>query len=296
LIGTATTGGGSLVYSDEDSDGLYETATIQVATTLTNINEIKAYHSGHNGEQAWEIREPRRKYISGGYAVFIFDSWLLIDPTLFEFIPTLEGATAIDISDTSNFVTAIDIYREYNDATVSTASFQWDNEQVGCATCGGAGCTACGYVSQDGCLMITDGDYGIVTPVPASYDSDNGSWTGYSYWEGGREPDRVRLKYRAGLQSQEYLNGSINNPLPYNIAQAIAQITVARLERPFCSCDNVAAVVDLLREDVTRNERDRSYFTPQELLHNPFGTRKGELEAWRRIHNTVPKRMKGSVI
>ena len=111
LLGTVTTVGASLAYTDDDGDGLAETATITLATTLTDECEIKIYHTGHDGEQEWEIRPCRSKSISGGIFTAIFDSWLLIDPSLYDAYPTEDGFVGIDISTTGNFVTSAEVYR-----------------------------------------------------------------------------------------------------------------------------------------------------------------------------------------
>jgi hypothetical protein len=59
LVGTATTVGLSLAYTDTDGDGFFETATITLPTTLTDACSIKVYHASHDGDQEWEIRRHR---------------------------------------------------------------------------------------------------------------------------------------------------------------------------------------------------------------------------------------------
>ena len=55
-LGTATVAGGSLAYTDEDGDGFAETATVELATTLTDETQIKVYFTDTLGAQEWEIR------------------------------------------------------------------------------------------------------------------------------------------------------------------------------------------------------------------------------------------------
>lgn len=279
LPSAATTGGG-LTYSDEDGDGFYETATVTVPTTLTNVNEIKVYHTGYAGQLEWEIREPRRKYITGGYVYLIFDSWLFIDPDLFEVFTTEDGFRAIDITATTNFVTQVDVYREHVDTTDISAKFYWENEFVGCASCGGAGCEACGHITQDGCLRVRDEKVGLVVPIPASYS--DGDW-GADNWSGSREPDKVNIWYYAGEQSSEYLRGQSPSPLSNFWAEVIAWIVTARLDRPLCSCGTVSDYVIKMQLDTSKNTREGTFFNPPELISNPLGPRVGEMLAWRRI-------------
>jgi hypothetical protein len=295
LIDTVATGGGGLVYSDEDGDGFYETATISIETTLTDINEIKVYFTGYDGQINWEIREPRRKYISSGYAYFTFDSWKFIEPYLFEQFQTDEGFTAIDISDTSNFVSQADVYREYTDYTQTSAQFKWENEGVFCANCSGEGCEACGNVSQNGCLRVRDGHNGILVPVPASYDEDDDEWTKQA-WSASREPDKVTMWYCAGEQSKEYLNGTSVSPLSEFWAKTIAMLATARLDRPLCECGNVNAVVEKLQVDTSRNTVEGTFFNPPSIIDNPFGPRVGEMLAWRRMKYLSQRKMGVAVV
>ena len=278
----------AVVYSDPDGDGFSETATITAATTLTDVNEIKVYQAGRDGDMEWEIRDVRSKTITGGNVVIVVDSWLMIDPALYEVMVNDGGMVAIDISTTGNFVVTVDVYREYVDTTQAAAVFYWENAYVDCATCGGLGCEACGQVTQDGCLRIRNADTGIVVPRPASYDAEDEQWDASSF-SGGREPDRVRLWYYAGERSKEYLAGRTTDPMPYSIAQAIAFMAIARLERPLCECGNVESLYSALREDLTANLRDVSYFLAEEARVNPFGTKRGEVLAWRRLRKTTPK-------
>ncbi|MHC4736652.1 MAG: hypothetical protein ACYTDW_19680 [Planctomycetota bacterium] len=162
LVGTATTAGGSLAYTDEDSDGYAETATITLATALTDTCEIKVYFAGTSGDQAWEIRPARSKTLAGGNIVMVFPSWLFIDPDLQGAYPTTAGFSAIDVTTVTPLVTSVDVYREYNDFTANAATFFWEHQParlaVGslCTSCGGSGCAACSLISQDGCLSVRD--------------------------------------------------------------------------------------------------------------------------------------------
>lgn len=278
LVGTASVASGTLVYSDSDADNLYETATIVLPTTLTNECEIDAYHTGYGGILEWKIREARRKSISGGSVRIVLDSWLLVKPELYEKLPTDLGADATDISTTSNFVTSVDVYREYTDSTTASSTFYWEAVDVGCAVCGGSGCEVCGQVSQDGCARIRDSKLGILSPFPATYDSTNG-WVAADL-SADREPDRVVFRYYAGERSNEYLTGRSCFPMNNRLAKSIAYMATSRLERPFCECENVRELSDYLRVDLTRNTRESSYFATRDVLSSPFGTRVGEVKAW----------------
>ncbi len=59
--------------------------------------------------------------------------------------------SAIDISTVANYVTSVDVYREYTDFTQASTEFYWETS---CELCGGAGCSACSLSTQDGCFHV----------------------------------------------------------------------------------------------------------------------------------------------
>jgi hypothetical protein len=290
LIGAATTSNSSLVYSDEDGDGFAETATIIMTTTVADPRELHAYISGTGGDPRWEIREPRYKTISGGVATIAFDSWLFIDPALDGAYPRGDDRfRAIDIGTTDNYVTQVDLYREYTDTTATSAQFYWGaNPAVGfpfsltCPDCSGTGCASCNLTTQTGCIHVRDVDNSIVAPQPAAYNADTGVWDASVFADCG-EPDFVKLWYSSGNMSELYLNGMTTDPLDDYFAEAVSWMATARLERPLCTCGNAAALSDRYQTDIAESGEDRSFLVDFDILGNPFGTRIGELMAWKRL-------------
>lgn len=301
LVDTATVAGGGLQYLDLDGDGMPETARVTATTSLSNACEVKVYFVGKGGAAPWEIRPVRSKSISGGTYTADFDSWLFIDPDLLEAYPnTSDDFRAIDISTTANFVTSVDVYREYTDTTVAASQFYWEREPVVgidaiCPSCSGSGCEACTLITQDGCLQVRNVPLGIAAPIPATYDSDNAQWNKAS-WVECREPDQVKIWYYAGDLSEEYLRDENCDPLSDFWAHPIAWIATARLERPFCSCGNMTALADHLRVDLATSSSEESRFTPDQILNNPFGTRQGEVQAWQRVSKYGEKVYSGRAV
>jgi len=296
LIGTATKAGGALVYSDDDVDGFPEHARITLPTALTDEREIKVYHTGYDGDQEWEIRPVSHKEIVGGNIVIDLPTWELIEPSLYEAFPTSDGHQPIDLSDADNLVVSVDVYREYNDNSEPASRFYWENDLGStCQSCGGVGCEDCLPTTQDGCLTIRDYDKGIVSPFPAT--NTDGSWSSDT-WTECREPESVKLWYYAGLASQDYLRHRSYDPLPYEHALAIAYLATARLDRPLCGCGSAQSIASAFQENMAMSEPNgKSYFLTPDVMQCPFGTKVGEVAAWRMLGGKLtPHRLGVAVI
>jgi len=277
LIGTATVADLNLVYSDTGAYGFNNLATITLPTTLTETHEIKLYFAGEGGDETWEVRPLKSKTLTGGNIVITVEAWMLINPDLWEELPSGSGLGAIDISTDANYVTSVDVYREYNDTTQPSAVFYWREP---CNYCGGSGCSACTRTSQNGCLVIVDAEQGVVAPYPADYDATTGLWTEVA-WSNYRAPDAVQLYYHAGDRDERYLNHKALEPMRHAFIKAISYMATARLVGGICGCDRISTLVDWLQEDVSRLSQGASFFTPGEILINPFGTRRGEVVAYK---------------
>lgn len=303
----------AVVYTDTDGDGYDETATITAATSLTDACEIKCYFEGESGAPDWEIRSPRSVTITGGNVVFVYWAWQLLNPELQQALtlPDVNGQSSpIDIEAAASYVSTVDVYREYNDFTATSAQFLWERTRlltlgmlpVGlcCNSCGGTGCPSCTFVTQDGCIHVRDAAGQFVVPGPATYDSDDAQWE----WQTPsvcRDPDMVKVWYYAGEQSQPFKAGRTCEPLAQDLAQAIAWLATARIIRPFCACNNSQA----FPQSPTNLQRDASFTGSREMgsfaispqdLDNPFGTKVGEIRAWKKIGRLTSSAMMGVAV
>lgn len=284
---TAIEEAADVVYSDPDNDGWDELATITVSTDLTDPREIKLYTTGFDGEPEWEIRPLKRVVISGGTATITADAWLMLDPELWERYPTNVGFAGIEITDTATRVTTVDVYREYNDVSQNGALFY--QQAAGsnyCGFCSGGGCAVCATDSYGGCLGIVDARMGMVQPNAATYS--NGQWTGYRP-SNCRPVQRVSLNYLAGEVDKLYTQRRSLDPLTHHLAEAIVWLSVARLPKGICSCNNIRDKVNWLRTDATTlrepaaNAALFGRFENMDVFRCPFGVRVGEVKAWQRV-------------
>ncbi len=275
------------VYTDADADGFFETATITAATTVTEVNELKVYFHGHAGDMEWEIRMPRTKTLSGGVFTATFYTWQLVNPTLWESFPQ-SGVDIVPIdlagNPPTNVVTRVNVYREFNDYTQTTAEFWWESQPITNVISGITGCVECGHVIQAGCLLVQDPDVGIVAPTPATYDAVEDEWTADCLTI-DREPDLVKVWYQAGDIDQKYLQGRTYDPLSDYWARMIAMVATARLDKELCGCGcgDTASKFTLWRTDMTSSEGGKGRSVDWNLLDNPLGIHFGEVEVWKKI-------------
>lgn len=289
--GTTLISNETVAYTDPDGDGFSELATITATTTLTDECEIKLYFAGKAAAQEWEIRPVKTKVIAAGVVTFTVDSWLLIDPDLWETFPTSTTENPkVDISGTGNFETTVDVYREFTDITTNSAQFFWERQPptsgldgVICGACGGVGCEACSLITQDGCIHVRDVDAGLVVPAAADYDSTNAIWNRVA-WAECREPDQVKIWYYAGELDERFLRDETCQPLSDYWAHAIAWLATARLDRNFCNCGVQTDFMETLREDMLiTSSGNTSRTVLLDIVSNPFGSRRGEVMAWQRV-------------
>ena len=289
----------SYVLDDVDGDGFPEWATFTFTVPVgTDPCEVKAYFvvgdrsdPGSTGaDPRWEVR-PIIASCVGTTLTARIRSWELFRPDLAEALNAgmdsddPDHPPYISADDLTNYVDALDFHREYTD-TEHQVVFGW-----GDTTCD---TPACVYTTQDGCIRSRNARLGIVIPTPGAYDATTGQYA-TADWVECVDPDLVWINYRSGwLPSRTRVNTC--NELDEYWARTIAMLATARLDRPLCDCTNVQLRTDKWRQDMAevRSEAgtSKSYQISVDVLTNPFGTRVGEVEAWRRVKK---KRLGGAV-
>lgn len=115
--------GAAVVYADADSDGIDETATITVTTTI-DADEIEVYFRTTDGAPSaahsrWQI-EGLTVTKSGSTATITGHRALFVKPSVWAVEydgNNIQTKHAADTESTDDFVTAVDVYRVYADAT-----------------------------------------------------------------------------------------------------------------------------------------------------------------------------------
>lgn len=284
---TLVQAGAAVVYSDADGDGVADTFTVTVPTTVTNPAEIAVYFvladrvDDDSGLSArWRI-EPVHVVISGGNAVIKGKRWLAVIPKLYE----SKANYPFDAAITTPFITTCDVYRRHTNANglVSTSDSQsaliWESRPCDCCGSGIPSSTdpaAEGWVAgRAGIRMKFEG---VVVPAEAVYDATTGTWSHPCTCFGScGEPDRVLVRYLAGLDLDQY--GWVQKTMRTMVSRLAAAEMTARI----CACDVANKEWSNWAFDVARVTGPEQYQANLDVLNNPLGTRRGHIFAWQQI-------------
>jgi len=270
-----------IVYTDRDGDGVLDTATINItaaemAAAGASWYEIAVYYpaayldwSPWPRDESWRIKplaialDPvtGNVELTGSRCQFVRpDLW--------------DTDNAVDQSDAPSFITAVDIYRRYNDTT-QQAQLVWQSLDD-CLE------PPCGETCQMACVQVGDPRNSIVKVIPATYSA--GAWT-YNTFSQCVLPDFTRTWYLSGFYKR--LAGWMEADLlaQYNpaMAQAIARLANTYLPEAPCDCQQTQARWKRDREEMDINNLDTA------LAMSAFGTTmRGAVFAWSVIKRLNP--------
>lgn len=292
-------GSQAVTYSDADGDGVNDTFTLAAfATSITDPGQLKVYFSVADrfddltASETWRIR-PVSISFSGGNATISGRIWLVAKPALRERAANLQAYNPIDPADATAFPATLDVYSSVtnpNGQTVGTsqAVLLWET-----FPCEGWWCCGWDQVSWTpadarfdpaglgmaiGRVGIRDAENGVVLPAQALYNTTTGQW--FESWNAlWREPNRVTIRYKAG----DALAADGEMKLEWQVL--IARLAAAELADRICACDQANKELYRWQVDFTQRKGlsgDTFNVEPGDL-ENPFGTRAGHIEAWRRV-------------
>jgi hypothetical protein len=293
-VGTETRaiiGNALLVYSDADGDGLNDTFTTAIATTVTDVSQIECQFAtadrwdGSAAGDRWVVA-PLNVTISGGMATIKGRAWQAVKPVRYE------GGVAVDPANAANFVTSLDVYRHYCDPTgTTTATAQamliWETKPwpwfVACYGCGTPSINAnsldpaaAGYAI--GRVGLRDAERGIVSVGEAIYDTTNATWQSVSM-SNFRPPDRVEIRYLAGepLNAQGHMQD--------RWAKVVSDFAAAELGKRVCACGSANRMIYQMQVDRAfgGDARVEKFNMTQSDDQSPFGYKEGQLLAWRNV-------------
>lgn len=286
-IGTA-----GLIFSTRYGGSLKETWTAQIATTATDPDEIAVYFTAtdrlSDDMDRWRI-QPVQIAISGGIATITGNTWLLVKPYLYD-NPVLNALNPLTLAAT--FVSAIEVYRRTtngNGVTTATCQALLEYETSDCGGWGAGFCcdnlngstdpgTTGQVIARAG---IRDQALGLITPAQAAYNATTGLWSsGCCYVE----PDRVILRYLAGWPLER-------GQMAKQWQQVVTMFAAAELKRRICACRDVNERIHDLQLDMSlQSTQTERYQRTNEDLNNPFGTRLGHIQAWKKASDHIMRR------
>lgn len=302
LIGTPST----ITYSDSDGDGITDTFTTSaLATTVTDTDQIAVYFSstdrytGASIGPRWRIA-PVKVTISGGNVTIKGPIWLIVKPIKYQGYSTSSKSLVLDPGNVSNppqpptnlnYATSVEIYRRYTNGDGTTnataqALFTWETSPgCDCATVSDSSTDPAAIATSIGRVGLRDSKTGLVTPGTATYDTTSALWAS-SAWTGCQPPDRVLIRYLAGLPL-------VNGEMAPAWQQVVAHLALAELPGPLCNCERANREVHYWQTDLARtggnNDEQYGAISARDL-DNPFGTRRGHVFAWRFVQNRYQTR------
>lgn len=283
--GKTLIGNAAVAYSDLDNDGFNETATVTIATSVLDTDEIALFYPNEAGDNAWEIRPLKSVAIAGGVATIVCSTQQLLAKALQEGYSEA-ASRAADAVTPGNFLTTVDVYRRYNNPATQ-AEFIWSPLATTCGCLVEGGCPSCTFSLQGGCILTRDARLGVVAAQPAEWDATTSEFTA-STLSLSRAPDKVRLHMRAGYQAD--VSRPLNNMDP-NLARIITYYAASLLERPLCSCKALEAQITYWRTDLamtySTQAGTKSFRLNNKALDNPLGTTRGAVNAWALIKHLM---------
>jgi hypothetical protein len=256
-----------VVYSDVDGDGYDELATVTVATTVTDKEEIAVFFPGTNGEYSYEIR-PVDVSLAAGVATITFQKYLAPFVALWEKLPSPDDPVLqIDGDDNSNFVTTVDVYRVYNDISQQVLLYSEPT------------CSGTSQVESDGCLYVRNSRLGILAYQQATFNVTTQVWSPCTSCT--KLHVRAIAYYRAGLKN-------VGNAYPHlrmkpDLARLICYYALTLADKPICGCDSFTSQYEFQITDLAEVGEKKSFQNTEETLNNPLGTKRAAINMWKYI-------------
>jgi hypothetical protein len=280
-----------VTLSDANGDGLVDkfTVTANAPVGLVDLTQIVVYFSaadrftGDSFEERWRIA-PIRTSLSGGVLTITGPAWLLVKPILYESM----ALNPLDAADTTNYASTLDVCWRYpytEGTTLADASliFIWQtppypmiNYNIVFASTDPAG-----YAWAIGRATLTDSVNGVLGIGESCYNATTGAWDAVPWYSSiykFRQPDRVIVRYLAGFPLDK--SGRMSS----NYATAVSRLAAAEMPNRICACDSSNRELARWQFDLARSAgaNDEAYgYISREDLGNPFGTRRGQVEAWK---------------
>lgn len=261
---TVIQAGAAVVYSDSDGDGVDDLGTVTVASTV-NVNEVQLFFQTTDGapavaDERYQI-EPVNVSASGGTITITAPRWLFVKPSTiwdrpFKITdPNKTDRNYADTAQVAGFVTAVDVYRVYNDSTnavqvLSDPAFSQNTQlNQSLSTVGVARI----FNPMLGIFQVRIEDCSLCPP---------------NWWES------VYVSYRSGWPLSVY-----DRRMEHVFRNALCRLANTYMARELCPFSKTA-------EEIFQEDRENAETVEgAQAATNPFGILRGQVEAWRTVSN-----------
>lgn len=279
---TALDTGVAVSYFDDDGDGLYDRFTVTLTDAATPLEQIAVYvsaadrYDGSGLSDRWQVR-PTTAARVGTTVTITGRAWCCVRPVLYEGA----AANALNGLDPAGniYVETLDVARTYAAPAGTTpetaqAMLIWESLPWPWCACPVSTSDPASYAAAVARVGVRDAESGVVTPAEAVYDASTGAWAAVDWWGwwGCRPPDRVVVRYQAGLP---LTSGEVAPPWD----RLVTGFAAALLARPLAGCEDTASLIHQWQTDVTRAAGGTT-FQAQRTADNPFGPRRGQIDAY----------------
>jgi hypothetical protein len=260
--------GAAITYTDSDSDGYFETATITVNTNVDALGnvvtvnrDIGVYYPSHAGDSAWEIRPVSTVVNSTAHTITcVFSREQAVKPELMFGLQS----TGVDGLVNSNFLTTVDVYHHWLDPSGVQVQFNYESY---------CNINASAYSIQNGSMLIRDSKLGWASVNPSHWDAATQLYLRDCLQFCGA-PDNLKVSFLAGYPL------SAQGNMADIWERAITYLVLSEIDRPICACANLATFTSYWAEDMAQNTPQNTNQLSRRKLDNPIGTRRAELYAW----------------
>lgn len=292
-----------VTYSDEDGDGLPETFTVSIAgvSATLDVEQVAVYFGasdrldGDALSEKYRIR-PIKVTLANTTLTIVGRSWLLVKPIKYQGF----AKATIDPTDpatSTNYVDTVAVYRHHTDPTGITtddaqATFIWETDPYPYWACSLPNLSfspnetdpaAVAYAV--GRVGIRDARLGEVSVGEAVWNADTSQFYSVS-WATCRQPDRIIIRYEAGAKLAEIENTLNQSRINGRWDEIVARFAAAELSQRICGCD--VANRELFRwqfDAALKGGGGGDMDITEADLANPFGTRAGQVYAWKNVKN-----------
>lgn len=273
--------GADVEYSDADGDGVLDTFTVTIVSSSVTSKEVAVYFAeadrftGEAPNERWRIK-PVRVEIGADTTTITGRAWTVARPILYEGI----NNESIDPSIEANYISTVDVYRRYTYTEGTTrdtaqAVLIWENSPYPEWCRSTTDPSAIGYAIARG--VIRDSNNGIIGISQVVYDEDKELWYAADF-DAYRPPDRVIVRYLAGHDTD------YQNNMQSRMRYMVSRLAAAELQRRTASRSEAHRQLYYWQEDLARSSGNDVFgYISREDLNNPFGTRRGQVAAWKEM-------------